>query len=610
LKKNQEIEKKKIMPPRDESDTLNTTTTDTNSTRTDIAVVVDDDHHLKQNTTTTTHNNNNTSSNTSINNKDDMKYPYHNTPSNIGFFRNTFHWEINIITFSIFFYIYYTIITNTSLHNSILYYISHSIMICIVLDMTIYYYNKGFTPGTPYTLPLVNIIAMVIFPVRYWRELGTIAMESQVGMCTSMMINHFMIFITDHTLCRTVMTSVDDYSVYAHPNAIWLFGSQNLIYMNVDDHKAFRALLTPALFSKEALIQYAQAEEKVCHYYLNQYCSTTSKNQTIDARIAFRVLAAASSQEAFLGPYLTDELRKQLEQDILTFTMGFLSFPIPYMGGLKKAIQAKNRIEHIIASMIPKAYVYLENTNNQPRCMLERWCYAIKEKAQELNVPIDDVPYCNHENMARTVLDFLFAAQDATNSALTFCLDVLDENQDVFNKVRHEIDTVCGRPSTDTATTSSSTTSIWSKMSHSSDVSTLLPYTTKVAIQLLHHKPPVPMIPHIAKRTTTLGNRTIPKNTIVIPSITYSARTSGASKEFNPDRDDDDPLFVSTVVFGAGQHKCPGRKYAESLLFIFLGVLVQNYNFTRINRRPTVDEFVYYPTTFPNECTFQITKRM
>ena len=145
-------------------------------------------------------------------------------------------------------------------------------------------------------------------------------------------------------------------------------------------------------------------------------------------------------------------------------------------------------------------------------------------------------------------------------------------------------------------------------MAHSGETN-LLPYTSKVAIQLLHHKPPVPMIPHIAKRTTTLGGRTIPKNTIVIPSITYSARTSGASTEFLPDRTDDDSMFVSTVVFGAGQHKCPGRRYAESLLLVFLGVLVQNYDFTRVNRRPTMDEFVYYPTTFPNDCHFIITKR-
>ena len=597
------------MPPRDETAVVTTTsnhhdravpatTTTMNGSHTAAVKPLLSKNHSNENVTTTS--------------KDSTsKYPYHNTPTHVGFFRNTFHYEINLVTFTLFGYLYYCMTRET---HTILYYIANSLLICVLFDMTQYYYFQGTTPGVPYTLPMVNIIAMLIFPVRYWAELGTIAIEAGKGMCTSLMVNHFMIFITDHTLCRTIMTGEDDFQIYAHPNALWLFGSKNLIYMPTQEHKAFRAILTPALFSNESLQQFAQAQEQVCHSFLDNYANPCGGGGTksIDARIAFRLLAAASSQEAFLGPYLTDTSRKQLEQDILTFTMGFLSFPIPYVAGLRKAILAKNRIEHTIANMIEEARHYItSDSSHKPRCLIERWWESVQETAKAQNISIDDVPYCDNDNMARTVLDFLFAAQDATNSALTFCLDVLDEHRDVFEKVREEIDTVCGRPTTSGATSNSSSNSachIWSKMAHSGETN-LLPYTTKVAIQLLHHKPPVPMIPHIAKRTTTLGGRTIPKNTIVIPSITYSARTSGASTEFLPDRTDDDSMFVSTVVFGAGQHKCPGRRYAESLLLVFLGVLVQNYDFTRVNRRPTMDEFVYYPTTFPNDCHFIITKR-
>ena len=540
------------------------------------------------------------------------KYPHHNTPTHVGFFRNTFHYEINIVTFTIFGYLYYCM---TQEKHSIYYYVANSLLACVAIDMVQYYYFKGSTPGVPYTLPLVNIVAMLIFPVRYWAELGTIAMEAGRGMCTSLMVNHYMIFITDHALCRTIMTGEEDFQIYAHPNALWLFGSKNLIYMPTEPHKAFRAILTPALFGSESLTQFAQAQEQVCHAFLNSY-ATGEPKKSIDARLAFRLLAAASSQEAFLGPYLTDASRKHLEQDILTFTMGFLSFPIPYVGGLRKAILAKNRIEHTIAGMIEQARDYItSDPSHKPRCLIERWWLSVQEAAKEQNVSIDEVPYCDNDNMARTVLDFLFAAQDATNSALTFCLDVLDEHRDVFDKARAELDAVCGRPTSSSSSnstteesnvSSSSSSAVWNKMVQSGN---LLPYTTKVAIQLLHHKPPVPMIPHIAKRATTLGGRAIPKDTIVIPSITYSARTSGASTDFWPERTDDDSMFVKTVVFGAGQHKCPGRKYAESLLTVFLGVLVQNYDFHRVNRRPTMDEFVYYPTTFPNECHFVITKR-
>merc|ERR1712226_179396 len=96
----------------------------------------------------------------------------------------------------------------------------------------------------------------------------------------------------------------------------------------------------------------------------------------------------------------------------------------------------------------------------------------------------------------------------------------------------------------------------------------------------------------------------IPKGTVVIPSITYMARSSGHSLEFLPDRSDQDTQFVKTVVFGAGQHKCPGRRYAESLLSVFLSVLAQEYEVERTGPRPGPDDFVFFPTLFPRDCNF------
>jgi cytochrome P450 len=514
----------------------------------------------------------------------------HNEPSNIGFRRNTFHWELNFWTFGFLALVYYYVIPES--HRIFM----HILAALIACDAARYYYAKGNMPGVPYTLPFVGLVAMVIHPVRYWAELATIAMESGQGICTNVMAGNFMIFVTDTALCRQVMTGEGTFGIYAHPNALWLFGPKNLIYLECESHKAFRAILTPALFSNEALVQYAQAQEVVCRRFLQKYtnqCKETGK--PIDARIAFRTMAAASSQEAFIGPYLTDELREHLEVDIVTFTMGFLSFPFPYFNsGLHIAIQAKDRIEATLQKIIPKAREYVE-AGNEPRCLMERWSLAIMEAAKAQGIAVKDVPCCADDDMARTVLDFLFAAQDATNSALVYCLDVLDADRAALNKMREEIDRECTKGVND----------IWTKIRNGDAI----PYTAKVANQLLHHKPPVPMIPHRSKKDTTFAGKHIAKGTIVIPSITYSARTSGSSVDFLPERPDADPLFVKTVTFGAGQHKCPGRRYSESFLTVFLAVLAQDFEFERTGPRPRVDEFVYFPTTFPNECDFIIKAR-
>jgi sterol 22-desaturase len=213
-------------------------------------------------------------------------------------------------------------------------------------------------------------------------------------------------------------------------------------------------------------------------------------------------------------------------------------------------------------------------------------------KEQGLENP-NEVPFCDERNMGRTVLDFLFAAQDATNSALAYSLDVLDAHRDVLLKMRLEVIQECGPENHEI-----------SKKLRSSNS---LPYIAKVANQLLHHKPPVPMIPHFSLKPSMLGGYSIPSGSVVIPSIMYSARTSGASLEFLPERSDQDSQFVSTVVFGGGQHKCPGRRYAESLLTVFLAILAQEYDFSRTGPRPGPDDFMYYPTVFPVDCWFNFT---
>lgn len=487
----------------------------------------------------------------------------HNVPSEItsGWRRKTFHWELNLYS-ALFVYVLYTFLPQAR-------WILKGLGVLVSLDAAQYYYQKQDLPGVPYTLPFVSLIAMIVKPVRFWAELACIAVESGTGCCTNSFGGKFMIFCTDTTLCRQVLTGEGTFQIFAHPNALWLFGRKNLIYMKTEQHKHFRAILTPALFGAEALESYKVAQERVCRRFLEQYSGTA-----VDVRIAFRSMAAASSQEAFLGPYLTEELRESLERDILCFTMGFLCFPFPYFNsGLHKAIQAKERIEHTLQQIVPKAREYIQ-AGHAPRCLMERWCVSILQTANERGIAMTDVPCCADDDMARTVLDFLFAAQDATNSALAYSLDVLDEDRYVLYKLRQAVQ----------------------QKDHD--------YVAKVANALLHHKPPVPMIPHLCKVPTTLAGRKIAKGTVVIPSITYSARTSGRSVSFDPESSDPDSLFVKTVVFGAGQHKCPGRRYAETLLQTFLTVLAESYDFSRVEKRPVFDQFVYYPTLFPSDCDF------
>lgn len=496
----------------------------------------------------------------------------------------TFHYELNLYCAIVLGALYYYV----ARHHQAARLGMHVLFALIALDAAKYYYWRGSMAGVPYTLPMVSFLAMIIGPGRFWHDMAAIAMSSRDGMCFNTLAGHYLVFVTDPEGCREILTVDHNYGIYAHPNALWLFGPKNLIYLDTQRHKTFRAILTPALFSQPALVQYARAQEQVVRRYLQQYAQSDT---FIDGLVAFRSMAAASSQEAFLGPYLNHDMRQHLEKDILTFTMGFLCFPFPYLNsGLHRAIQAKDRIEATIRSIVPQARQYIL-AGNEPRCMVEHWSLAIIQAAKEQGVDPQQVDCCQDDDMARTVLDFLFAAQDATNSALTYSIDVLDAHRDVLQKMRDEVKKTCGADGV-----------VWTKMA----TADALPYTGKVANQLLHHKPPVPMIPLVTKNACTLAGHALGKKTIVIPSITYSARVSGNSLEFLPEREDHDHLFVKTFTFGAGQHKCPGRRYAESLLKVFLTVLALEYDFERVGDRPAADDFIYFPTIFPNDARFVI----
>lgn len=518
-------------------------------------------------------------------NKDPISYP---PAKKRAILTNHLHWELNLYSFSTLGLIYMLL---PEQHKGFMRFVFG----LIAVDVSRYYCLKGSLAGVPYTLPMMTIFAMSTFPVPFWTEIAHIAMASECGICTNQLMGKFMVFCTDPDTCRQILTGEGTFEIYAHPNSKWLFGPKNLIYLDNEAHKAIRRILSPALFSDEALEQYAKCQATVVRQFMSLYANQCKESgESIDLRVAFRSMSAAASQESFLGPYLNDKLRVHLEQDILTFTMGFLCPPTPYVGGLKSAIQAKDRIEQTIQNIVPMARQYILD-GNQPRCLLERWSKSIIDTAKESGVLPQNVPGCQDDDVARSVLDFLFAAQDATNSALTYAADVMESRPDVMTKISHEAHAALREV----------------RHGHYKSLKlydmNALCYTRHVANHLLHLKPPVPMVPHISKRPSYLGGHYIPTGTIAIPSLFYSARVSGYSTtEFYPERKDADSQFLKCMTFGAGQHKCPGRRYAESLVVVFMAILASEFRLERCGERPGVDDFIYFPTHFPSRSDFLI----
>ncbi|CAN0091188.1 unnamed protein product, partial [Phaeothamnion confervicola] len=132
------------------------------------------------------------------------------------------------------------------------------IVCCALADVLAYRIRKGKLPGPKWVTPFIGgAVEMVMDPVPFW--------ERQIDFCrngvsVSSLAGKFMAFITNSSIAHKVYTNTDDFILFAHPNAKYLFGEENLIYMDADVHKKVRALLIPGIYSKEALAMYLKAQ--------------------------------------------------------------------------------------------------------------------------------------------------------------------------------------------------------------------------------------------------------------------------------------------------------------------------------------------------------------
>jgi len=380
--------------------------------------------------------------------------------------------------------------------------------------------------------------------------------------------------------------------------------------MERDVHKDFRRLWQPGLFHKNALTMYLGAQEKVIRHVLTKL---KSRGGMIDMAQELRGMAACASQESFIGPYLskfTEEApeREQLAADYLLFTKAFLSFPLPIPGTqLWAGMQADKRIRASLREMAKKSKEYTWS-GGEPRCVLDFWTKTVRDEKAK-NIADDGL-------MACTVLDFLFASQDATTSALAWTMALMIQYPHLLAKVREEVDEAFNKSG-----------------SHSIvDNFDQLKYTQFIAVEILHFRPPVPMVPHLARKDTELApGFTVPKGAMIIPAIYSSTPESSPfatpSTESTIEVDkktvpssplptpeapvvpkNSDPDFDKVLVFGAGQHKCPGRRYALQFVAAFLAILASEYEFKRI-LTPASNGYMYLPTIFPGDSLYTLSSR-
>ncbi|CAI9293012.1 unnamed protein product [Lactuca saligna] len=467
----------------------------------------------------------------------------------------------------------------------------------IFLEQINYLKKKRSVPGPSLVLPFIgNAISLVRNPTEFWDLQSDMAKSSDMGFSVNYIIGRFIVFIRSTDLSHKVFANVrpDAFHLVGHPFGKKLFGEHNLIYMMGQEHKDLRRRIAPN-FTPKALSTYTQLQQYTILKHLKSWMESPESNtKPFPLRLLCRDMNLETSQNVFVGPYLSGDSRKRFEVDYNFFNVGLMKLPIDLPGtAFRNARLAVSRLIETLAVCAEDSKTKMK-TGEDPTCLVDFWMQetlreiAAAEEAGEKHPP----PHSNSTEIGGHLFDFLFASQDASTSSLLWAVTLLDSHPDVLERVRTEVSGIW-TPESDTLITTEQLRE--------------MRYTEAVAREVVRYRAPATLVPHIAGEDFPLTDTyTIPKGTIVFPSVFESSFQGFIDADrFDPDRfmeerQEDRVYKKNYLAFGAGAHQCVGQRYAINHLVLFIAMFTSLFDFKR-DRSDGCDEITYVPTICPRD---------
>lgn len=291
----------------------------------------------------------------------------------------------------------------------------------------------------------------------------------------------------------------------------------------------------------------------------------------------FRELMCAVSLRTFVGHYMPDTSVKKIADDYyrITAALDLVNFPIiiPYTRtwyGKKAADMVLDEFSKCAAMAKVKMA-----TGTAPTCILDFWVRQMQDSeehrakiAKGIEVPPEEKPahilrLFDDFEISMALMTFLFASQDATSSACTWMFQLMADNPAMLDRVRAENLAIRQGDR---------------NVRLSLDLIDNLTYTRAVVKEVLRYRPPVIMVPYVAKKDFPISpTYTAPKGSMVIPSVwpaTHDPVAYPNPDVYDPERwisGDAEKQTKNWLVFGTGPHYCLGQTYAQNNLIALLG---------------------------------------
>ncbi|PHH52630.1 Cytochrome P450 61 [Ceratocystis fimbriata CBS 114723] len=499
-------------------------------------------------------------------------------------------------------------VTNISVSTTIF----TAIALLIIYDQVSYVIKKGSIAGPAFKIPFIGPFLESVDP-----KFDKYHAKWLSGPLSCVSVFHkFVVIASTRDMARRVFNS----PAYVKPCVVdvahKLLGPANWVFLDGRSHVEYRKGLN-CLFTRKALESYLPSQEDVYNIYMKKFVGITKENggKPTPFMPHFREMMCAVSLRTFIGQYISDEACQEICNNyyLITAALELVNFPviIPYT----KAWYGKKAADMVLSEFTncaAKSKLRMA-AGGEVASILDGWVKSILDSnrwreadangdTESLEKPTPFLRNFTDYEIAQTIFTFLFASQDATSSAATWLFQIMAQRPDILDRVREE------------------NIAIRSGDIHAPlnmDQLESLTYTRAVVRELLRYRPPVLMVPYLAKKPFPItDNYTVPKGAMIIPTTYMALRDPEVYEDpdtFNPDRyykgDAEVKGAKNYLVFGTGPHYCLGQIYAQHNLALMIGKASMEVNWVH-HATPLSEEIKVFATIFPaDDCPLTFTKR-
>ncbi|KAF7828669.1 cytochrome P450 81E8-like [Senna tora] len=168
------------------------------------------------------------------------------------------------------------------------------------------------------------------------------------------------------------------------------------------------------------------------------------------------------------------------------------------------------------------------------------------------------------------ILVMLIAGTDTASITIEWALSSLLNHPEVLNKAKEEIETYIGQE----------------RLIDEPDV-VKLPYLQNIISETFRLHPGAPLlVPHFSSDDCTIGGYDVPRNTMVLVNawaIHRDPQLWSDPLSFKPERFEKEGEVNKLIPFGVGRRACPGAGLAHRTVGLTLGLLIQCFEWKRLN---------------------------